>query len=227
MSYRDYLQAPLQPLADNLESQTYEVFEKDATKYGTYEEAVSIVCPPFPPTFFNRLAALGTGICLGAPSRSCRQMSACRLSGCAGFPGPRRPRPRSEWNDGSHGGRRWAGPSGEGVAAGCCAREPEAEVSGTVDLFAIMLNSGWLLPTSSVPPTDAECTPSRRMSTQSCTYDACSSARSGRASSPSSLTTCGHGKRSLLSTAHSLLLMILDGCDLCQPLPLSRCLPVP
>lgn len=40
MSYRDYLQAPLQPLADNLESQTYEVFEKDATKYTTYEEAV-------------------------------------------------------------------------------------------------------------------------------------------------------------------------------------------
>ena len=31
--YRDYLQAPLQPLMDNLESATYETFEKDASKY--------------------------------------------------------------------------------------------------------------------------------------------------------------------------------------------------
>lgn len=34
------LQAPLQPLQDNLESQTYETFEKDRTKYDTYEAAV-------------------------------------------------------------------------------------------------------------------------------------------------------------------------------------------
>eukprot|EP00200_Dunaliella_tertiolecta_P003160 CAMPEP_0202343186 /NCGR_PEP_ID=MMETSP1126-20121109/3419_1 /ASSEMBLY_ACC=CAM_ASM_000457 /TAXON_ID=3047 /ORGANISM="Dunaliella tertiolecta, Strain CCMP1320" /LENGTH=662 /DNA_ID=CAMNT_0048934227 /DNA_START=1282 /DNA_END=3267 /DNA_ORIENTATION=- len=38
--YRDYLQAPLQPLQDNLESATYEVFEKDTIKYVQYEEAV-------------------------------------------------------------------------------------------------------------------------------------------------------------------------------------------
>lgn len=38
--FEDYLQAPLQPLMDNLESQTYEVFEKDQTKYTVYEEAV-------------------------------------------------------------------------------------------------------------------------------------------------------------------------------------------
>jgi len=38
--YYDYLQVPLQPLADNLESQTYEVFEKDPVKYAQYEEAV-------------------------------------------------------------------------------------------------------------------------------------------------------------------------------------------
>lgn len=37
---RDYLQAPLQPLQDNLESQTYEVFERDTIKYTTYQEAV-------------------------------------------------------------------------------------------------------------------------------------------------------------------------------------------
>lgn len=39
-SYRDYLQAPLQPLMDNLESQTYETFEKDDMKYLTYQHAV-------------------------------------------------------------------------------------------------------------------------------------------------------------------------------------------
>ena len=38
--YEDYLQAPLQPLKDNLDSQTYEVFEKDNTKYRLYEEAI-------------------------------------------------------------------------------------------------------------------------------------------------------------------------------------------
>lgn len=38
--YEDYLQAPLQPLMDNLESSTYEIFEKDPVKYAMYEEAV-------------------------------------------------------------------------------------------------------------------------------------------------------------------------------------------
>lgn len=38
--YQDYLQAPLQPLTDNLESVTYEVFEKDPVKYDCYEEAI-------------------------------------------------------------------------------------------------------------------------------------------------------------------------------------------
>ncbi|KAJ1338961.1 hypothetical protein BSLG_006100 [Batrachochytrium salamandrivorans] len=38
--YHDYLQAPLQPLMDNLESATYEVFEKDPIKYQQYELAV-------------------------------------------------------------------------------------------------------------------------------------------------------------------------------------------
>ncbi|KAH8816337.1 PRMT5 arginine-N-methyltransferase-domain-containing protein [Xylogone sp. PMI_703] len=39
--YQDYLQAPLQPLADNLESVTYEVFEKDPIKYDWYERAIA------------------------------------------------------------------------------------------------------------------------------------------------------------------------------------------
>lgn len=33
-------QSPLEPLQHNLESQTYEIFERDATKYSIYEEAV-------------------------------------------------------------------------------------------------------------------------------------------------------------------------------------------
>ncbi|KAL8780641.1 MAG: hypothetical protein Q9213_006377 [Squamulea squamosa] len=38
--YQDYLQGPLQPLSDNLESMTYEVFEKDPVKYELYESAI-------------------------------------------------------------------------------------------------------------------------------------------------------------------------------------------
>ena len=40
VTYRNYLQSPLQPLADNLESATYEVFENDRIKYDLYEEAL-------------------------------------------------------------------------------------------------------------------------------------------------------------------------------------------
>lgn len=39
--YQDYLQAPLQPLTVNLESITYEVFEKDPIKYEWYEKAIT------------------------------------------------------------------------------------------------------------------------------------------------------------------------------------------
>ncbi|XP_078041108.1 protein arginine N-methyltransferase 5 [Augochlora pura] len=38
--YEDYLQCPLQPLMDNLESQTYETFEKDPFKYTQYQTAI-------------------------------------------------------------------------------------------------------------------------------------------------------------------------------------------
>ncbi|XP_040572050.1 protein arginine N-methyltransferase 5 [Lepeophtheirus salmonis] len=38
--YEDHLQTPLQPLSDNLESATYEVFEKDPVKYREYEKAI-------------------------------------------------------------------------------------------------------------------------------------------------------------------------------------------
>ncbi|KAG6861031.1 hypothetical protein C0995_004734 [Termitomyces sp. Mi166 len=38
--YQDYLQAPLQPLMDNLQSVTYQTFEQDPVKYRQYEEAM-------------------------------------------------------------------------------------------------------------------------------------------------------------------------------------------
>lgn len=41
VSFQDWLQSPLQPLADNLESATYEVFEGDPVKYNQYEIAVA------------------------------------------------------------------------------------------------------------------------------------------------------------------------------------------
>lgn len=40
LDYLDSLQAPLQPLADHLEFQTYEVFEQDPVKYAKYQEAI-------------------------------------------------------------------------------------------------------------------------------------------------------------------------------------------
>lgn len=40
LGYRDFLQSPLQPLMDNLEAQTYEIFEKDTVKYSQYQRAV-------------------------------------------------------------------------------------------------------------------------------------------------------------------------------------------
>ena len=38
--FEDFLQSPLQPLMDNLESVTYEVFEKDPIKYTEYKKAI-------------------------------------------------------------------------------------------------------------------------------------------------------------------------------------------
>ncbi|KIM68377.1 hypothetical protein SCLCIDRAFT_105837 [Scleroderma citrinum Foug A] len=38
--YQDYLQNPLQPLMDNLQSITYQTFEQDPVKYQNYEEAI-------------------------------------------------------------------------------------------------------------------------------------------------------------------------------------------
>ncbi|XP_053601110.1 protein arginine N-methyltransferase 5 isoform X1 [Plodia interpunctella] len=39
--WEDYLQTPLQPLADNLDTHTYNVFEKDPVKYDQYQRAIA------------------------------------------------------------------------------------------------------------------------------------------------------------------------------------------
>ncbi|KAF2723837.1 protein arginine N-methyltransferase HSL7 [Polychaeton citri CBS 116435] len=62
--YQDYLQSPLQPLTDNLESITYEVFEKDPIKYEWYERAVALALQDLKPVIGNReaiIAVVGSG----------------------------------------------------------------------------------------------------------------------------------------------------------------------
>ena len=44
IGYEDYLQCPLQPLMDNLESQTYEIFEKCPVKYSQYQVRRGMAC---------------------------------------------------------------------------------------------------------------------------------------------------------------------------------------
>lgn len=39
--WEDYLQTPLQPLTDNLDTHTYNVFEKDPIKYDQYQKAIA------------------------------------------------------------------------------------------------------------------------------------------------------------------------------------------
>lgn len=39
-SYEDILEIPLQPLYDNLDCYTYEIFEKDPVKYKLYQDAI-------------------------------------------------------------------------------------------------------------------------------------------------------------------------------------------
>jgi hypothetical protein len=46
--YADYLQAPLQPLMDDLGSATYDVFERDPVKYTQYEEAILLALGDLP-----------------------------------------------------------------------------------------------------------------------------------------------------------------------------------
>ncbi|KDN44206.1 hypothetical protein RSAG8_05679, partial [Rhizoctonia solani AG-8 WAC10335] len=76
--YEDYLQAPLQPLMDNLASMTYEVFEKDPVKYRQYEQAVyrALLDQPQDSTTIICVAGAGRGPivsnCIRAVERSGR-----------------------------------------------------------------------------------------------------------------------------------------------------------
>ncbi|KAH8100111.1 PRMT5-domain-containing protein [Cristinia sonorae] len=61
--YQDYLQAPLQPLMDNLQSMTYNTFEQDPVKYRNYEEAIyrAVMEWPRPGTLVICVAGAGRG----------------------------------------------------------------------------------------------------------------------------------------------------------------------
>lgn len=59
--YRDYLQSPLQPLMDNLESQTYETFERDPVKYERYEKAVEAALADTPENKVSVIMVVGAG----------------------------------------------------------------------------------------------------------------------------------------------------------------------
>lgn len=78
MPFFDYLQVPLQPLGDNLESQTYETFEKDPVKYARYEEAVkqalsrAAQTAPLDQTFVIMVVGAGRGPLIRASLRGAR-----------------------------------------------------------------------------------------------------------------------------------------------------------
>lgn len=61
MPYLDYLQSPLQPLMDNLESQTYETFERDPIKYSQYEKAITDALLDLSPTQDTVVTVVGAG----------------------------------------------------------------------------------------------------------------------------------------------------------------------
>lgn len=78
--YTDWLQAPLQPLMDNLEGTTYEVFERDPVKYALYEEAVYKALLDRPVTSSTLIWVCGAGRgplvdrCLNAADRAGRSV---------------------------------------------------------------------------------------------------------------------------------------------------------
>jgi protein arginine N-methyltransferase 5 len=59
--YNDFLQAPLQPLMDNLESQTYETFEKDPVKYVNYRLAITAALEKSPVEKVSVVMVVGAG----------------------------------------------------------------------------------------------------------------------------------------------------------------------
>jgi hypothetical protein len=72
------LQAPLQPLQDNLESQTYETFEKDVTKYACYQAAVHAALLDLVPDD-KAEETVTTLMVVGAGGRRWAQMHLCLI----------------------------------------------------------------------------------------------------------------------------------------------------
>ncbi|KAE8266587.1 hypothetical protein A4X09_0g5760 [Tilletia walkeri] len=76
--YADCLQAPLQPLMDNLENSTYEVFERDPVKYALYGEAVEKALSDYPASVTVHIWVCGAGRgplvsqCISAAGRASR-----------------------------------------------------------------------------------------------------------------------------------------------------------
>ncbi|KJA22882.1 hypothetical protein HYPSUDRAFT_66634 [Hypholoma sublateritium FD-334 SS-4] len=79
--YQDFLQAPLQPLMDNLPSVTYQTFEQDPVKYAQYEEAMYHAFLDHPPNERLVVCVAGAGRgplvarCFKALDRSKREAS--------------------------------------------------------------------------------------------------------------------------------------------------------
>ncbi|WVQ85433.1 hypothetical protein IAT38_007598 [Cryptococcus sp. DSM 104549] len=59
--YYDYLQAPLQPLMDDLGSLTYDIFEKDPVKYTQYENAIMLALSDLPANKKHTVMVVGAG----------------------------------------------------------------------------------------------------------------------------------------------------------------------
>ncbi|WVQ62352.1 uncharacterized protein L199_000492 [Kwoniella botswanensis] len=59
--YADYLQAPLQPLMDDLGSATYDIFERDPVKYRQYEEAITLALSDLPAGQTHVVTVVGAG----------------------------------------------------------------------------------------------------------------------------------------------------------------------
>lgn len=86
--YQDYLQAPLQPLTDNLESVTYEVFEKDPVKYDWYERAIALALKDWVQQDKPVSSANGQAVVLAVvgPGRGPLVTRALRASAATGVP---------------------------------------------------------------------------------------------------------------------------------------------
>lgn len=140
-------QSPLQPLQDNLESQTYETFERDGTKYTTYEEAVYRCLLDRVPQVGGaqrwRAAGWGprpAGLCTSRHARGRRHAAGMRswapLSAAPGASQPLCPPAAvalpagggGAAGDRADGGGRRAGPAGGCVAARLGARQAAPSV---------------------------------------------------------------------------------------------------